>query len=1125
MELFLLTGLLYAGYNLSKKDEPQNYPLSRSKKNVPANTEFAYYLPQSGTSPNYNENNDSSHISVDKNGFDNPNILDPNTLANDFLLNSQDMYSFGNLDFAKKKEREYAHKNYKDAASLQINKSQHTPGFELDSYRPDFNYIHDIDEQDEKRMFMMQSSADWHNNMTPFYGSSVKQNTDLAANQPLLGRYTAHNDDVRQKREEVSSMFAPEPNTSTVFGDTSQIKNHEQNKSRFIPSVYQQNVLPTESVKIGPGLNLPTEVVARDGWQEMTRILPPTTNEMRTINKPKEEYKARTVLGKHYITNRELKPTVHKNRPEKFLENRAGERNFATTGAVLKAIEPVRYRLPENNRNAKIQVIGPAYNGAQLKLIHRDFHKQKSKRKSYENNYMGPIHTQVPSQANCNKSTYYAKNTFRQEYESQNPISNIISQISKAIMRPFDKTKNTKKQLYTHNTRHGEGPHASSKGTVQFADTARKTIKQEFAATEQQVLNSSAAVKASAVYNPGSRFKKTKKQTTLAQAEPLNMAAGNLGVVYDPASCAKITPKEEIVISQFDAANFASSTQGGIVYDVHNVPKVTVKQTTTGTAPLANLHSSTQGLRVLSGDAPRVTVKQTNLTEAPLANPANSVPSNPVFDPEDIFKTTMKETTIFENPGANFSSGQYMGQVFDTENAAKTTVKQTVTVDAPMANPHTNVSKNYVYDNTIQARTTVKEGVLADTPLANMAAGHSVTVFNPDNKMRTTIKQTTLQEAPVGNAHLSNPASTVYDPHVQAKTTVNETTLNQVPLSNLKSHNMHIVYNSEESPAKPTVKQTTLSEQQISNLQQSVPASAVYNTQEHAKKTIKETTIGEMAVSNLQQSVPMSTVYNTDNKAKLTTKQSTLTEQAVSNLSTTVVRAAVYNPENKAKPTIKEETAQEQPLTNAAAYVTAIKVYNPEDVAKHTVKETTHLEDYVGNVSAKDLQEGAYSVLKIKPRYTTRQDIEGSEQNQYFGAATNKINQTNELTNEFAYKNTTTNALKEIIAEGREPTLSGAKVSHSGSSFGRVVSNRYSEKSTQKYTEPTLLEEFQYFKMTQNSNAGLGNLTRLSSTTDQREFGIETKSKNMNEAESVIDTSLLNAFKNNPYTQPLDSAV
>lgn len=1065
MELVILTGLIYAGHALNekkKKKQIQNYRNSKNTENIENNIDKVLI-----------NNNTPDYYSFKENNLNNVAKNESN-LSNDFLLNTQNMYTYGNYKEAKKAELNYASEKFNKTVNFNLDKNYNLDNFDpyknLDTYNPDFNYIQDIEEQDEKRMFMRQTSGDWHNNMNPFYGSSVKQNTTIDANEPLLGRYTAEGDDIRLKKEEVPNMFTPEPNTLNVFGDTSQIKNYDKNKSRYIPSLYQQNVTPIESTKIGPGLNIPTDVVARDGWQEMTRILPPTTNEIRTINKPKEEFKGRTVLGKYIISNRSLAPTVHKNRPEKFTENKSGERNFVTTGAVLKAMAPAKYNLPDNNRSTKINVVGPAFNGSHLKCINRDFHKQKSKKNTFENHYVGPCKKSVPSQLNNKKETYFAKNTFRQEYESYNPISNIISQISKAIMRPLDKTKDTKKQLYELNNRQGESLFRNSKNTVHYTDKAKPTLKHDISSQAQQFLNTTTSVKAPKIYNSDEKLKTTIRETTLGPSDSLNLKSGNFGIVYDPSSCAKITQKEQVVTSTYDNTNLASTTQGNIVYNLYDLPKVTIRETTTKEAPLANLSSSTQGQIILPEDEPKITIKQEILGETPFTNLKNNVGLNPVFDPEDKMKITMKETTIFENQGSSVS-GQLLGNVYDPNNIAKQTIKQTLLQDTPISNLFTNVAKNYVYDNTILAKTTIKESTMDETPLTNLHATSNVGV--------------------------------VYDPNIRAKSTINESTISEVPLANLKSNsNNHMVY----------------------------------NILDKAKSTIKETTLGEQPLSNLHVSGGFNTVYNSEEKAKLTIKETTLGEQPISNLSSNVPMNLVYNPEIKAKQTTKETTLEEQPVTNFSTNVSANKVFNPNDIAKRTVKETTHVENYVGNVSAKDLQEGAYNVIKIKPRYTTRQDIESSDSNQYYGSASNIINKSNELKSYYIYKNTTTNALKEQVAEGREPTLSGAKVYHSKNSFGKLVSNKNSEKSTAAYIQPSLLEEFEHFKMIQNNETtGLGNVTKINKNIRDptaldpmglsTEFGLETKSKNMVEKESFIDPSLLTAFHDNPYTQPLNSAV
>ena len=85
--------------------------------------------------------------------------------------------------------------------------------------------------------------------MVPFFGSNVKQNMDIHANQNKLETFTGvMSNDI--KKEEIAPLFKPEKNMGNVYG--SEIND---NRERYIESKYTPFVHPIESVKVGPGLN------------------------------------------------------------------------------------------------------------------------------------------------------------------------------------------------------------------------------------------------------------------------------------------------------------------------------------------------------------------------------------------------------------------------------------------------------------------------------------------------------------------------------------------------------------------------------------------------------------------------------------------------------------------------------------------------------------------------------------------------------------------------------------------------------------------------------------------------------------------------------------------------------
>jgi hypothetical protein len=319
--------------------------------------------------------------------------------------------------------------------------------------------------------------------------------------------------------------------------------------------------------------------------------------------------------------------------------------------------------------------------------------------------------------------------------------------------------------------------------------------------------------------------------------------------------------------------------------------------------------------------------------------------------------------------------------------------------------------------------------------------------------------------------------------------------------------------------AKTTLRQQTLAEQPLSNLQTSSNAGAVYDPSNTARETARQTTDAEVPLSNIHTSTTMAAVYDPTDRARSTIKESVISAQPLANAQTSTSAAAVYNPLSVARETVKETTLCEQPISNTQASVASVPVYDPSDVARHTVKETTLLENYAGQISAAELRDGAYKNLKIKPRYTSRQDIEADPQNNYYGAASS----TNTLASSaLMYKNMTTNSHREKILLGREPTQTGAKSAVSLDDYGAATTRKVSEQSTEKLQRPTLMQEFEFFKMSQRQMAQAATGTVPAANTAIFSEGDliyqETRTKNVVEQDTPVETYVLDSLQHNPYS-------
>lgn len=157
-----------------------------------------------------------------------------------------------------------------------------------------------------------------HGNQTPFFGSSVKQNTDPTVNEHILEKYTGTGEIINRHKEEAGPRFQLQ--RENIYG--TQPLPEDLRKDRFYQSNLKTNILPAPQVRVIPLSD--TALDARGTFK--------TVDELRVKTNPKITYAGRTNPQKYYVDKPQLAQPVYKNRPETAFAM-GPERYFTTTGA------------------------------------------------------------------------------------------------------------------------------------------------------------------------------------------------------------------------------------------------------------------------------------------------------------------------------------------------------------------------------------------------------------------------------------------------------------------------------------------------------------------------------------------------------------------------------------------------------------------------------------------------------------------------------------------------------------------------------------------------------------------------------------------------------------------------
>jgi hypothetical protein len=322
------------------------------------------------------------------------------------------------------------------------------------------------------------------------------------------------------------------------------------------------------------------------------------------------------------------------------------------------------------------------------------------------------------------------------------------------------------------------------------------------------------------------------------------------------------------------------------------------------------------------------------------------------------------------------------------------------------------------------------------------------------------------------------------------------------------------------------------------NMHASMPSKqTIYDPNDLARTTIKEQTEDNDYQGTLTGN-KKHTTYDPSDIARTTIKEQNIDNSYTGTL-TGENHNIVYDPNDIARTTIKEQN-----IHNNAPYINmnpqqprSIRIYDPEDIARTTMKEVTIDNEHIGFVGYQEsLKPGGYTSTSVDMKNTNRQfltdwyyqgiaDCEtgtGTGRG-YLAAQYNAKNTNRQYLNDWEWEgpakfftntpasydsayNAHLNPNKEEVALGREPTPQSVKLNVGGDFVN--IEHRRIESDQINIREPA--ETFVYEAPPQKNACGL---TRV-------------KSKLPEDTQRArINPEILDAFRQNPYTQSLSSAV
>ncbi len=386
-----------------------------------------------------------------------------------------------------------------------------------------------------------------HNNLTPFFGGSVKQNVDDKAYATTMENFTGNNVESYKEKVENGPLFQPQANMTNPYGMSSTV-GFEQD--RYINSKIMNNVGPVEKINVGPGLAAGFTALPSGGYQQAnTRdyVLPKTVDELRVLTNPKLTYAGRVLTGQKGVKPGKI-GQIEKRHPDSFYIN-SPERYFTTVGAQTAArMRPNVVLRPTHRRKTSTKTyLGPSKlaNGGGKQELRPKF--RKSCKQTYTYGYRN-----LDASGTWDGTYDYGKKNI--------------------IRRPTDRKD------ATQNDGHLNPAFENTKGELRNNQAAKTTVKESTENNESEGFLTPVGNEHGYIYDPNQTAKTTIKQTTIDNDYVGTFDGDKKGYIYDPNSVAKTTIRETTENNDYEGQ--ISMPSKGYVKDKLDTARITTRQTT-----------------------------------------------------------------------------------------------------------------------------------------------------------------------------------------------------------------------------------------------------------------------------------------------------------------------------------------------------------------------------------------------------------------------------------------------------------------------------------------------------------------------------------------------------------------
>ena len=626
-------------------------------------------------------------------------------------------------------------------------------------------------------------------------------------------------------------MFEPKKDITFVNGAPVMTDKLEE---RYVPSSKNNfGDLPFEhNLHVLPGINGIVEEP-----NAVHRILPKTTNELRSKTNKKVTYNAekiesgiRSALRANDLNITKFKKSnIKKNSTKNYLPNSSRNNKPSMTG---------KFRKPNTNRSVSKNVFGHINNSTRGNR-RREKHSASSKI-SYADDSISRSVTNVNNkQFLANKSSY--SNTPNERSNSSHNIhgnahKNTIGSYS---IDPKDIPLTTLRQMMIHgDTNIGITKNNNNNNYVFSKDAIiPQTIR---STTSHNTKLGSIKVNNNSYIDNNDPAKNTIRQTTEHMSIIGNANPDQHGSYSNNNNPAKNTIRQ--TTEHMSVLGTTKPDQYGLYVNNNDPAKETIKQTTEHMTVLGTANPDQYGLYVNNDDPARNTIKQTT-EHMSIIGAADPNQHGLYIKNNDTAKNTIRQSTEHMTVTSNLQPSSGAPAYINYLDTPDTTIRNTTELNQYVSNNSRPEGKNpHMYNYDEKAKKTIKQTTLYPTQggrMQNKANGIGYTRDLDDNA-KPTIRQTTLHSTQGGR--MQNKTDGIgysRDLKDNAKITIKQTTLHSSQGGRIGANNKKSSYSIDnKDKARTTIKQTTILKNHIGPLGSNVEKHK--NNQAEENMTIDE---------------------------------------------------------------------------------------------------------------------------------------------------------------------------------------------------------------------------------------------------------------------------------------------